>query len=140
MLNPRQSRRSVIMLLVGVLAVVGCGSDSPTAVLPTDFTIAAGSTSLSVARGGTVTTFVKASRVGAFTGNINFGIRGAGGLDTGIFSTSVPDSVRLSFFAAVTAPTGSVTVEVTGSHAGSATQKLTITVAITAAAVGSLTR
>jgi hypothetical protein len=57
----------------------------------------------------------------------------------GLFSTSVPDSARIDLVAGATAPTGSSTFDVTARHPGSATQKLTITVTITAPA-GSLVR
>lgn len=139
MVNPGQSR-SMVLFLVGLLAAGGCGSDSPTAVLPTDFTIAAGSTTISLARGATVSTFVKASRAAGFTGAISFGISGAANLTTGIFSTSVPDSARIDLVAGATVPTGTATFDVTARHPGSAPQKLTITVSITAAASGSLER
>ena len=76
---------------------------------------------------------MKATRVGGFAGAINFGITGGANLATGI-STPTPDSARVDLAVIATAPVGTSSLQVSASSPGSLTQKLTITIAITAPA------
>lgn len=133
MLVPCQTRTSLIALVVGLLVAGGC-SDSPADPVLPDFTITAGGTNFSIPRGGSTTTFVKATRVGGFVGAISFGITGGANLTTGIGNTTAPDSARVDLGVIATAPVGTSSLQVSASSPGSPTQKLTITVAITAPA------
>jgi hypothetical protein len=132
MLRQNNAAGSSIALVLGLLAAGGCGSSSSGPSTP-DFTITTENTSLSLARGESKTTFLKATRAAGYDGAISFGITESGGLTIGIFSTSAPDSERVEIAVPTPTSTGIHNVNLTASGPGAATQRVTIVVAVTAA-------
>lgn len=132
MLRQNHAAGSSIALVLGLLAAGGCGSSSSSGPSTPDFTITTESTSLSLARGDSKTTFLKATRAAGYDGAISFGITESGSLTIGIFSTSAPDSERVEIAVPTATSLGIHNVNLTASGPGAATQRVTIAVAVTA--------
>src|SRR5689334_5629285 len=122
-----------VVLVVGLVVVGGCGggSDGPTGARETPgFTITAGSTSLTIPRGGSSGTYVKATRTGGYASPISFGVSGFAGLTVSLTNTLTADSAWIDIGVGTNAP-GNYSVTVTATAAAASSQRVTISVVVT---------
>lgn len=119
-------------LLISVLVVQACFTETIDPI-PATFTLTPGTTSVSLAQGGSMSTFIRVTRSGGFTGAVNYALTGAPpGLSATVVPTSVADSATFAVSASASVATGSYQIVVDASALGAPPQRVVIAVTVNA--------
>lgn len=126
-------------LLVAVIATQACGPARDTVGPPlgATFALTLGATSVSLAQGGTASTYIMATRTGTPTGVITYTLTGApAGLTASVVGTSVPDSSTLTVAASATLAPATYPLVLNAAMPGAPAQQVPVVVTVRVPADG----
>ena len=132
---PRSSNWSSRFALGALIVAVGVQacSDATDPSLGREFTLALGTSALSLASGTTANTSIKATRRGGLTSPITYVVTGAPvGLTATVANTNQPDSSTLTIVAVAALASGTYPLDVTATATGAVTQQAPLAVTVTA--------